>query len=190
MKMLNEMHKQAVALICTFDSATPACKAGCKSGFKRSRVRAWLRSGDEGSNLVEFALILPMLIMFLTGIFSIGVAFEHQQSLIQAVGIAAAQLSQSRTTSVDPCAETWKAIKNAAPNLSTAAPPDGIGLTITMNGTNAPANASSCTGSLAALTSVQPGSITVTATYPCSVKVAGLTVAPITCSATTTEFEY
>jgi Flp pilus assembly protein TadG len=186
MNMLNDLHARAVALICAFDSAVPASKASCKSRSAGMRVHLRLRTDDEGSSLVEFAIVLPMLVLFLTGIFSIGTAFEHQQSLVQAVGIAAAQLSQSRTTSVDPCAETWKAIKQAAPNLN----PASLSVTITMNGSSAATNATSCTGSLAALTSAQPGSVTVLATYPCSVQLAGVTVAPITCTATTTEFEY
>jgi Flp pilus assembly protein TadG len=186
MKMLNDLHKQVVALVCAFDSAVSARKASCKSRFKRNRVRASLRMGDGGSSLVEFALILPLLVMFLTGIFSIGVAFEHQQSLMQAVGITASQLGQSRTTSADPCAEAWAAFKNAAPNLA----PASTTLSIKINGVGAPANSTSCTSYLTNLAAAQQGTASVTATYPCSVQVAGLTVAPITCSATTTVFVY
>jgi Flp pilus assembly protein TadG len=184
MKMLNDLHKRTVALICAFGSSAPASKASCKSRSTGTRVHSRLRTDDEGSNLVEFALILPMLLMFLTGIFSIGAAFEHHQALWQAVGIGAQQLSQSRDTSVDPCAEVFAAITGAAPSLI----PGKIGLTLTMNGTGA--SGTSCAGSVSALKLKEPGSVTVQATYPCSVQVFGITVAPITCTATNTQYEY
>jgi len=184
MNMLNDLHARAVALICAFDSAVPTSKASCQSRSAGMRVHTRLRTDDEGSNLVEFALILPLLLMFLTGIFSIGAAFEHHQALWQAVGVGAQQLSQSRDSSVDPCAETFAAITGVAPNLD----PVKLNLTITMNGVGV--SGKNCAGSLSALKLAQPGSVTVQATYPCSVQVFGVTVAPITCTATNTQFEY
>jgi Flp pilus assembly protein TadG len=184
MKMLNDRHKQAVALICAFDSAAPASKASCKFRLAGKQVRVLLHMGDSGQELAEFALILPLLLAFMMGIFSIGSAFEHHQALWQAVGIGAQQLSQSRDSSSDPCADVFAAITGAAPNLV----PGSIGLTVTMNGVAVTGN--SCAGSKSAMGLAKPGSVTVVATYPCSVKVYGATIAPITCTATSTQREF
>lgn len=184
MKMPNDMHKRVIALICAFDSMMPVSKASSRPAGTRFHSR--LRTDDEGSNLVEFALLLPLLLMFLTGIFSIGAAFVHHQALWQAVSKAAEVLSESRDTSSDPCAEVFAAIQDAAPNLT----PTSINISLTMNG--AGASGTSCAGSVSALKlqTGQKGSVTVQATYPCSVQVFGITVAPITCTATSTQREF
>jgi Flp pilus assembly protein TadG len=175
MKMPNDMHKRVIALICAFDSMMPVSKASSRPAGTRFHSR--LRTDDEGSNLVEFALIMPMLLMFLTGIFSIGVAFSNQQALTQAVGIGAAQLSQSRNLTSNPCDATLAAIKAAAPQLTKK-----ITLTLTLNGK------SSCDAT--DLNATSATSVTVNATYDCPIQVYGMTVIAIPCNATVTEFEY
>ena len=185
MKMLNDLHKQMVALICAFDGIAPASKANCKPSAAMRQVRARFRMGDEGSNLVEFAVMLPLLIMFLTGIFSVGLAFVNQQALMQAVGIGAQQLANSRTTSKDPCAEVFNAIKATAPTLV----PSKINLTTTFNDSGDQPG-STCQGSVGKMNSVQPGVVTVKASYLCPFSVVGVNIISSSCVASATEFEY
>jgi Flp pilus assembly protein TadG len=161
MKMLNDLHRQTAALICSLNRAAPAGKASVRSQSAGERVRARLRRSDEGSNLVEFALMLPLLVLFLVGIAYLATAFSYYQALTQAVGIAAVQLSESRNTAKDPCSETFTALKNAAPQLN----PANITLTITMNDSGPVSGNSGCSGDLTYLQDANPGTVTVTATY-------------------------
>jgi Flp pilus assembly protein TadG len=189
MKMHSHMHKQAVALTCTFDKAASASKASCKSRCAGFRLQASLHTDDEGSNLVEFALILPFLLVFLMGIFWIGLALSNKQALTAAVGIAAAQLSQSRGITSDPCVSTLAVIHRAAPQLNML----NVTVSLTMNGSN------SCTASDLNLAS--PGSVTVAATYNTPFKIPmlssgsgapwiAITWISVPITATVTEYEY
>ena len=81
--------------------------AGC-------RILARLRN-SEGGALVEMALVLPVFMLVMTGIFSIGTAYSNQLTLTQAVGSGAQYLQQIRTSTTDPCSDTFTTIKNAAP---------------------------------------------------------------------------
>lgn len=193
MKMLNGLHRQTVAFICAFDRSAPPSKASCKSRSAENRVRARLCMDEEGSNLVEFALVLPILLLFLMGIFWFGTALSSKQALSQAVGMAAVQLSESRSTSKDPCTETLTALENAAPQLK----PANLTVTITMNGVKVPAN-SACAGDQSDLQLATPGSVTVKATYPFAVPSFTVTASPpwfkmtmtsISLTETATEYE-
>ncbi|HEY1985213.1 MAG TPA: TadE/TadG family type IV pilus assembly protein [Terracidiphilus sp.] len=123
------------------------------------------RSGEEGNALVEFALMLPVMLLIMTGIFSIGIAYSNELTLTQAVGAGAQYLQQIRTSSSDPCADTFTAITNAAPNLRSA----NISVTITMNGVTPDQTGNSCSGAQTNL--VQGANVTVNATYPCNITV-------------------
>lgn len=195
MKLLNDLHRRMIVLICAVDSAVPVSKSSCKSRSAGKGVRVRLRMGDEGSNLVEFALVLPFLVMFLTGIFWIGNALSQRQALTQAVGIAAAQLSESRTTSKDPCTETLTAFVNAAPQLKLT----NLTLTIKMNGSADISAKTACGGNLKDLQAASPGSVTVTASYQSKIPMFTLLSSPpwihfgminISLPATATEYEY
>jgi len=71
-----------------------------------SRFRASLRR-DEGSALVEFAISLPILVVFIVGIYDFGGAFNEKQKIEQAAQegaiVAAAQpTSDIDTTNTNP----------------------------------------------------------------------------------------
>ena len=160
-------------------------------GVKRKRAlpgstggaRASLSRGDEGGALIEIALTVPVLLAVLTGIVTFGIAYSNQLMLTQAVGTAGQYLAQIRTTSTDPCSDVFSALKNAAPGLISTS----ISLTTTMNGT---ANTgTSCSGKQTEL--VQGSTVSVYATYPCSLAIYNLKL-PGTCSLTAkvTEYEY
>jgi Flp pilus assembly protein TadG len=148
------------------------------------RVRPF-RSGEEGNSLVEFALMLPVMLTIMTGIFSIGMAYSNQLTLTQAVGAGAQYLQQIRTSTSDPCADTFTAITNAASTLQSG----NISVTVTMNGVTPTQTGNSCSGAQTNL--LQGANVTVYATYPCSVTVYKFSFSS-SCllSAEVTEYEY
>lgn len=122
--------------------------------------------GEEGGALVEVALTVPVLLAVMTGIITFGIAYSHQLTLTQAVGSAGQYLAQIRTSTTDPCADTFSALKNAAPGLNAS----NISMTLTMNGTTK--TGTSCSGSQSSLVQGSPASVY--ATYPCSLAVYGI----------------
>lgn len=174
MKMLKELHGRAIALMSGLDRIT------------RQRVRARLWKDDKGNAIVEFALVLVPLMLFITGIFSFGMAMMNYESLTHAVAQGAQTLVTSRTSTLNPCADTLASIESAAPTLA----PGSITLTITM-GTNSAHSGTNLTCSGAQSELSQGESVTVAATYPCNISVAGYTPSP-TCnmSASVTEYEF
>jgi Flp pilus assembly protein TadG len=150
------------------------------------RARAGFRCGEEGGALVEFALVVPLLLTMITGIFAIGIAFNNQLTLTQAVGSGAQRLQVIRTSTSDPCADTFAAITAAAPNLTSSK----ISMTVTING-GTPLTENSCTSSTSALISAQGFPVTVAATYPCNLQISGVKLASgCQLAATVTEYEY
>lgn len=147
------------------------------------RVRALLRTSDQGSALVEIALVMPMLLAVITAICAFAIAFNNQLTLTSAVGSGAQYLQLIRLTTTNPCADTLTAIENAAPNLT----PGSINLTFSFNGTQVTSN--SCAGDQSYL--VQGQSVTVSATYPCALPIYGSTFTNgCQLSAKVTEYEY
>jgi len=149
------------------------------------RAHASLAHGDDGGALLEIALTMPVLLGIVTGICAFGITFSNQLTLTQAVGSAGQYLAQIRTTSTNPCADTFTALKNAAPNLL----PANISMTVVMNGTTPTQTGNSCSGAQTNL--VQGSSVTVYATYPCSLNIYGVKFgSSCQLSAKVTEYEY
>jgi Flp pilus assembly protein TadG len=149
--------------------------------------RSWaaLLRREDGGPLVEIALTVPVLLGVLTGICTFGIAFSNQLTLTQAVGSGGQLLSQIRTTTTNPCADTFTAIKNAAPNLTSSK----IAVTVTMNGTTPTQTGNTCSGAQTNL--VQGGPVTVSATYPCSLSIYGVSFgSSCQLQAKVTEYEY
>jgi Flp pilus assembly protein TadG len=150
----------------------------------RDRILTLCCGKENGQSLVEFALTAPILIAVLTGIFELGLAFNNQLQLTQAVGSGAQYLQQIRLSTTDPCKDVLSAIKGSAPSLN----PANITLTLTMNG-NSPVTASTCSGDQSELVWQQPA--TVYATYPCNISIYGLQFSSACkLSAQVTEYEY
>lgn len=147
------------------------------------RSCAALLHSEEGSPLVEMALVVPVLMTVMTGLITFAMAFSNQVTLTQAVGTAGQYLSQIRTSTSNPCADTFTALKNAAPGLNSA----NITMTVTMNGT--PTTANTCSGSQTQL--VQGSTVTVYATYPCNLEIYKMNfTTACTLAAKVTEYEY
>lgn len=160
----------------------------------RLRSRA-LRRSDDGQSLVEFGLVLPLLLVVLTGIFSFGIILSQYEVLTDAVSAGArafalsaggASNSKSTATNSDPCAYAATTIQNAAPNLAasslnytiTYTPVSGSASTYTGSGTTAP--------SCSSLTMSFEDIVTIKATYPVTPIMFGWTKS-LTMSAQTAE---
>jgi Flp pilus assembly protein TadG len=104
-------------------------------GGKRSSIEGVCRllnaGRDEGGSLVEFALIAPMMMLLITGVFSIGMMLSNYLMLINGVSAGARAFALSRgveigsgssaTAITDPCAYAITTAKQAAPNLNSSA---------------------------------------------------------------------
>jgi len=157
--------------------------------FSRSELAP--ARGDQGSTLVEFAVVISLLMIILMGIISFGIAFNNQVTLTNAVNNAAQVLMAGSGVITDPCQSANTALAQAAANLNNintygsyplafsisaytnATTPNTVGpYNVVFSGTGGP----SCTGEAADLTAGQE--IVVAATYGCNLQVFGFNYAP------------
>jgi Flp pilus assembly protein TadG len=83
------------------------------------RLRGFLHSDVEGQSLVEFALVVPMLLMVLTFMFSLSMAMISYEQLNSATSSAALQvLATSRNVLADPCASIESSVSTALPGFT------------------------------------------------------------------------
>ena len=126
--------------------------------------------------MVEMALILPVLLLVVTGILVFGLAFNNYLMLTEATSVGARTLAISRGETTDPCATAASAVYAAAPLLVAA----NLSFTFVLNGTTYPGpscnSGSSTTGAAGNLK--QGAYAVVTVTYPCSLAVYGANYAP------------
>jgi Flp pilus assembly protein TadG len=142
-------------------------------------MRALFKSSERGSSIVESALVLPLLLLILTGILAFGVALNNYLVLTNAVNVGTQQLSISRGISTDPCKTAATAITGSAFYLVAT----NITLTFTIGaGTPYTNNASLATCPGLAASMVQGASATIKGTYPCTLTLAGMsTLGGATC---------
>ena len=129
--------------------------------------------------LVELALMIPMALVVFTGLLQVGLYENNTLELQNATSLAAEYLSVSRQpagTSWDPCALTVSAFRQVAPFLNTgnvtftfAFQPKGAASATTYTGTSCPTDNTVVT---------QQGTAQLQATYPCSLAVYGMNLAP------------
>ena len=86
---------------------------------------------QSGQAMVEMALVLPILLLVVTGILTFGLAFNNYVLLTEATSIGARTLAISRGATTDPCATASSAVIAAAPLLSSA----NLAFTFVLNGT-------------------------------------------------------
>jgi Flp pilus assembly protein TadG len=163
-------------------------------GWSRSAIvflRGLLGSDSEGGSLVEFAVVLPLLMMVMTGMFSFGIALNNYLVLTSAVGSGARALSLTRgqTTptlaATDPCKYAAAIANSAAPNLSSGSITyTFVWTTINTSGT---AVSTSYTSSCPALTMNAGDSVQMHASYPYSLVLYGWTPGTMNLTAQTAE---
>jgi len=123
------------------------------------RMRTIGRSQD-GQAMVEFALVLPVLLLLIFGIIQFGILFNNYVTLTDAVRAGARQAAVSRTVP-DPVAATESRLKKSAAGLDA----DDLVITVT------PYDPTDGTATWA-----QGGDVTVKATYPYDIDLFGVVV--------------
>jgi Flp pilus assembly protein TadG len=119
---------------------------------------------EQGQTMVEFALVLPILLVVVFSIVQFGILYNNYITLTDATRVGARKGAVSRTAT-NPIALTIAATRNAAPGLK----PASLGVT-------------------AAATAWAPGGeLTVEATYPYDIDVLGFVVASGTLRSKTVE---
>jgi len=118
---------------------------------------------EKGQSMAEFAIVLPILVVFLFGIIQFGILFNNYVTLTDAVRAGARTAAVSRQDS-DPVGEAASMVRSSAANL------DQSNLNVSVS------------------SDWQSGDdVTVTATYPYSISLLGWVVNSGSLSTTTTE---
>ncbi|MGP8173229.1 MAG: TadE/TadG family type IV pilus assembly protein [Terracidiphilus sp.] len=117
MKNPNGLRGQAMALMPGMRRAAASKNEHAEARFPGGRVGSRLHSGKEGSAIVEFALMMPVLLILIVGLFGFGLYISYAQDLTQAVGNAGETLAHERgaSTPLNPCADALTAIQAASP---------------------------------------------------------------------------
>jgi Flp pilus assembly protein TadG len=118
---------------------------------------------ERGQAMVEFAVVLPVLVVLLFGVVQCGVAFNNYETLTDAVRAGARAAAVSRTDT-DPVATATTAVRDSAADLNQS----NLGVSVTS-------------------TWAQGSDVTVSATYPYSIDLLGWVVASGNLTSTTTE---
>jgi len=157
------------------------------------RIHAWRGGDEQGQSLIEFALVVPVFLLVVTGVLVFGIYEMQVLSLTEGVDSAGRLVSVSAGNTTDPCALAATAVQQA----STILRPANLSYTLVLNplpgfvstNNHTYANQSSCssasttTGAAGYL--VTGGSVTVTATYNnCSLAVYGRNFASGGCTIT------
>jgi len=137
----------------------------------RSRGKLVDPGNERGGSTIELVLVMPILMLILTGVTTYGLTLHNLLVLTNAVNTGAQLLAFSRGQTTDPCATASSAITSAAPSLGT-----GLSLTFVINGSSY--SGTTCTAGAANMS--QGTSAEVTATYPCTLILYG--VVPSACS--------
>ena len=130
-----------------------------------------LLKNDDGVSAIEFAIISPVLLTIVLGVFQFGIAMNQYLNLTNAAAQGALTLALSRGTTT-PYTSTTAAIPAAAPNLAAAQ----TTITVRINGV-ACTNDATCSAALLA-----GQAALVRATYPCNLVVMGVNYAPNGCT--------
>lgn len=133
----------------------------------------------RGQAVTEFALVLPLLMMVVTGQLAFGFAMHNYLVLTNAVNVGTQLLAISRGQTTDPCSTATTAVNNAAFGLNSA----HLSYTIIINGTTY--TGTTCTGGVSHM--VQGASVQVSATYPCTLTIFEMSLPSCTLGSQTTE---
>jgi Flp pilus assembly protein TadG len=132
-------------------------------------LRAHLRGGEEGNALVEFALVAPLMLLLMTGMFSVVMALMNYQQLGNAVNTASQQVMAARSNGSDPCAAVVSTVTTVLPSWTASKFTYTVQIytTATASTTYGPTAGSSfsCTAGEANLTPDYPAAITVSYAY-------------------------
>lgn len=133
----------------------------------------------RGQAMVEFAIVVPVMLMLVTGIVSFGIVVQNSLALTNAVNTGAQLLSASRGQTTDPCATASEAVEAAAPNLKASS----LSFTFVINGSTY--TSTSCSSGASGM--VQGASAEVKATFPCLYNIFNAVMPACSLSSQTTE---
>jgi Flp pilus assembly protein TadG len=85
---------------------------------------------EQGQTMTEFALVLPILVLFLFGIIQFGIAFNNYVTITDAARAGARKAAVSRQSS-NPVSDCQNAVLAATDNLNMTQP--GAGITCTFD---------------------------------------------------------
>jgi Flp pilus assembly protein TadG len=178
MKRMSKLRGWALTFARGFCRATAPGRAGARARSNGSHLRACLRSGAEGQSLIEFALVLPVMALLLTGLFWAGMNMCNYLALNNAVGAGSQYLkilgntagTSTNTSLADPCQAVFTQMMGSATTSSSSTlNPDQITVTYTLNGsvihTLEGRAANTCTDYSDSF--VNGDTFTIVATYPC-----------------------
>jgi len=166
--------------------------AGFQARSIGARLRARLGPRQEGQALLELALVLPMIMVAVTGILIFGLYEIQVMALTEGVDNAGRVLAVSAGQTLDPCATAVTAVENAAPILN----PNNLSFSIVLNpinpyaaGNNHTYTVTSCSSTSFATGApsnlVSNGTVSVSATFnACSLNFYGNRLTPSGCSIT------
>jgi Flp pilus assembly protein TadG len=149
--------------------------------------------------MVEFALVVPLLLLVLTGIFSFGIIFNQYEVLTNATNTAARAFalsagggvgsSKSTAPNADPCAYAATALQDDVPGINTANLTYKIVYTVTATSVSTTYNGTgSSNPSCAALLMTEKDTVKMTVTYPVSALLYSWTSKSYTLTAQDMEF--
>jgi len=173
--------------MCNLNSnvASPGVSVETRSPGEQVRTRFRTRK-QKGQSLVEFALVMPLLLLVVTGIAAFGIYLNNYMALTDAVSTGARLLAINRGQTTDPCALTVLAVENAAPFLAPANLTFKFVFNTTAYSGTSCSSSTPYTGAASHLVAGQPATVTVT--YPCNLAVYGTNYMPsCTFTAQTTE---
>jgi len=137
-----------------------------RSVFRVRRARFALARDESGASALEFALILPVMMLSLFAIIQFGIAINNYVEITSGTSAGARVLSVSRG-SATPYTSSVAAFASAAPNINAT-------ITMSVNGTACGADGACQT--LLNTAASQP--IIVSATYPCNLTNMGYAFVP------------
>jgi Flp pilus assembly protein TadG len=217
MRRLSNLRGQSRPLLHGYFRDAAACGANKKALSIAGWLRAFLFSSVEGQSLVEFAFVFPILMGLMMGIYAVGIITFNDMALTNAVDIGATSLMKAGTASnsnmsvasdystgvaplTDPCQYAFGLMTSATSNLL----PQNITVTYyltyvdlsttpgtTVNVTIGPFTgtaANSCTSYSADF--AIGGSLTMVASYPCTLGLYGFNVPGCKIAAKASQFIY
>jgi Flp pilus assembly protein TadG len=160
-------------------------------------IRDLFRSRSEGQALVEFAMVLPLIMLISWGIFIFCIACSNYIVLTEATGNGAQYIGVDRGTgTTNPCTDVYTAVSQAAATLTptnitfTMVLKSSAGATLgtyTGKGTAFTCSGAASTSGTAASYLQQGGSAVITTSYPCSLTSFNLASSSCTLTAQTAE---
>ena len=127
------------------------------------RRTARKKNNQDGQALVEFAIVLPLLVLLVFGMIQFGILYKNQLALTDSVRVGARQAAVSREAA-DPTAAAVSAVRNAAADLEQS----DLNISVTSSW-------------------VQGEDVTVLATYPYDISLFGFVVKSGSLTSETTE---